>query len=91
MESGEDKIMPKLTLMEEVLLLGLKDKQVSLLRSLLVLQQLQTSTETGSRIPLHDAQPSLPSQMLDQGPRKGYSSASTGDQVTIYRLGPFPS
>ncbi|ORY73844.1 Golgi phospho protein 3-domain-containing protein [Leucosporidium creatinivorum] len=27
MESGEDRIMPKLTLMEEVLLLGLKDKQ----------------------------------------------------------------
>jgi Golgi phosphoprotein 3 len=31
MESQEDKIMPKLTLMEEILLLGLKDKQVSLL------------------------------------------------------------
>lgn len=29
LESGEDRIMPKLTLMEEVLLLGLKDKQVS--------------------------------------------------------------
>lgn len=28
MQSGEEKIMPKLTLMEEVLLLGLKDKQV---------------------------------------------------------------
>lgn len=29
MESGEEAIMPKLTIMEEVLLLGLKDKQVS--------------------------------------------------------------
>lgn len=29
MESSEDRIMPKLTLMEEILLLGLKDKQVS--------------------------------------------------------------
>lgn len=28
MENGEEKVMPKLTLMEEVLLLGLKDKQV---------------------------------------------------------------
>lgn len=29
METGEERVMPKLTLMEEVLLLGLKDKQVS--------------------------------------------------------------
>lgn len=28
MQSGEEQVMPKLTLMEEVLLLGLKDKQV---------------------------------------------------------------
>lgn len=37
METGESRIMPKLTLMEEVLLLGLKDKQVSLPRRLLFL------------------------------------------------------
>ncbi|KAK4701900.1 golgi phosphoprotein 3, partial [Phenoliferia sp. Uapishka_3] len=30
METGEERVMPKLTLMEEVLLLGLKDKQNSL-------------------------------------------------------------
>lgn len=29
-DSDEEKVMPKLTLMEEVLLLGLKDKQVRL-------------------------------------------------------------
>lgn len=35
-ESSEDRIMPKLTLMEEVLLLGLKDKQASYFHFLFV-------------------------------------------------------
>lgn len=32
LENGEETVMPKLTLMEEVLLLGLKDKQVRTLK-----------------------------------------------------------
>lgn len=35
METSEEKEMPKLTVMEEVLLLGLKDKQVSAMLALL--------------------------------------------------------
>lgn len=58
MESGEDRIMPKLTLMEEVLLLGLKDKQVSSHRSTSL--QRPSSLRTASKSPFkphfHDAQ-----------------------------------